>query len=665
MVIVRIDLVAVAVLAGTLAACGGGDGGRDTTAPADAPDAVDAADVADLPDLPDRPEATDDAEPPDAPDVPDVPDAPDVPDVPPPFVGPLDDVLRLNHLQVKGTHNSYHVESPGALAQWRYTHAPLDVQLESQGVRQVELDVHWDPDLPGFTVHHIPLADPGTTCETFKGCLQVVKGWSDAHPGHAPLFVLVEPKDDVDDVPITGHLDDLDAEIRSVFPPASLLTPDDVRGAHATLKEALEQDGWPTLGKARGRTMFVMLDDGAHRAAYLEGHPMLEGRPIFARGGFGEPWATVMEHGNPIRDAEAIRASVAAGYLVRTSSEGVDETDEVKRAGAAAALDSGANLVSTDFPVPVTEGGYSFELNGGTPVRCNRFTAPDACRSAAVEAFRPYPRVSPSRCARDRGCRHAMVSCHRGDHQHHPENSLAGIRGVAEAGADAVEVDLRATKDDVLVLMHDSEVDRTTDGTGKIEDKTWAEVEALTLDGAPVDDPAENRVPRFLDALKVAKEKDLLIYLDLMTGRLDLLYDALKNGEGGPYFDHVLVRDGLDTTSAFRVMAPEALVMPYVQSQADLEALLAVIPDVPWVETWVGGPDPALVAAIHAAGARVTQDVLGTGDLLAGMGDYSLWGQFLEAGVDLPQTDWPYFFVPPVSAYNDTMAFPAEGPTFP
>ena len=54
--------------------------------------------------------------------------------------------LRINHLQMKGTHNSYHVEpiiSP--TREYMYTHETLDVQAADQGVRQFEIDVWWDP----------------------------------------------------------------------------------------------------------------------------------------------------------------------------------------------------------------------------------------------------------------------------------------------------------------------------------------------------------------------------------------------------------------------------------------------------------------------------------------------------------------------------------------
>ena len=78
--------------------------------------------------------------------------------------------LRINHIQMKGTHNSYHVEplfSP--TREYMYTHQPLDLQASQQGVRQFELDVWWDLR-EGLRVYHNQY-DSGTTCPTFEDCL--------------------------------------------------------------------------------------------------------------------------------------------------------------------------------------------------------------------------------------------------------------------------------------------------------------------------------------------------------------------------------------------------------------------------------------------------------------------------------------------------------------
>src|SRR3954447_11766187 len=68
---------------------------------------------------------------------------------------------------------------------------------------------------------------------------------------------------------------------------------------------------------------------------------------------------------------------------------------------------------------------------------------------------------------------------HMGSCADRPGNTLAGLRRAIEAGAHASEVDVRTTKDGVLVCMHDSTVDRTTDGKGKVAEMTLAEIKKL------------------------------------------------------------------------------------------------------------------------------------------------------------------------------------------
>ena len=175
--------------------------------------------------------------------------------------------------------------------QFEYTHRPLEEQFESLGIRQIELDVYADPmgglyaapfvfqwllydfearipelEAPGIKVLHVPELDYDTTRQTLVECLAVVKDWSDASPDHLPIMILIEAKDDLVPDPLDldftvpiefgpAEFDDLDAEIRSVFPPEQLITPDDVRGGAPTLEEAVETRGWPTLSEARGRIL--------------------------------------------------------------------------------------------------------------------------------------------------------------------------------------------------------------------------------------------------------------------------------------------------------------------------------------------------------------------------------------------------------------------------
>src|SRR5204863_4580081 len=120
----------------------------------------------------------------------------------------------------------------------------------------------------------------------------------DAHPGHVPIMILVEAKDDrlpiglggaAIPIPIgTPEFDALDAEIRSVLPAEKVITPDEVRGTQATLEAAILSNGWPTLAQSRGRLLFT-LDNASKREAYIAGHPSLTGRILFTNAEPGDP----------------------------------------------------------------------------------------------------------------------------------------------------------------------------------------------------------------------------------------------------------------------------------------------------------------------------------------------------------------------------------------
>ncbi|MGW0858296.1 glycerophosphodiester phosphodiesterase [Streptomyces sp. NPDC002690] len=75
-----------------------------------------------------------------------------------------------------------------------------------------------------------------------------------------------------------------------------------------------------------------------------------------------------------------------------------------------------------------------------------------------------------------------------------PENTLRSFVRAQRAGMDAIELDLHLSKDGALVVMHDADVDRTTDGTGRIADKTLAELREL-------DAGLGERVPLFEEVL--------------------------------------------------------------------------------------------------------------------------------------------------------------------
>ncbi|MFB7656748.1 MULTISPECIES: glycerophosphodiester phosphodiesterase [unclassified Streptomyces] len=94
---------------------------------------------------------------------------------------------------------------------------------------------------------------------------------------------------------------------------------------------------------------------------------------------------------------------------------------------------------------------------------------------------------------------------HRGAMGVEPENTLRSFVAAEQAGLDVVELDLHLSKDGALVVMHDAEVDRTTDGTGAIADKTLEELRAL-------DAGRGERIPVFeevLDAVSVPLQAEI------------------------------------------------------------------------------------------------------------------------------------------------------------
>ncbi|WP_111308037.1 glycerophosphodiester phosphodiesterase family protein [Confluentibacter sediminis] len=101
-----------------------------------------------------------------------------------------------------------------------------------------------------------------------------------------------------------------------------------------------------------------------------------------------------------------------------------------------------------------------------------------------------------------------LVAAHRAAHTSYPENSLPAMREAIRLGVDIIEVDVRETKDGVLVCIHDKTIDRTTTGKGKVENMTYAELQDYFLlhDGKPT----LEKIPAFKEVLELVKGKIML-----------------------------------------------------------------------------------------------------------------------------------------------------------
>jgi hypothetical protein len=332
------------------------------------------------------------------------------------------DALKINQIQVVGSHNSYkqaitppemalvRARNPKAADTLDYSHEPLTQQLEA-GARQLELDFVYDPQggryatplghkmfpdaapydaepmkAPGMKVIHVPDIDYRSVCQRLSDCFREIKAWSDKHPEHVPILIIFNLKQDqlkgvpgaVPLLPFDAKaMDEVDREMRAVFSAKDLITPDMVQGKHKTLREAVMAGAWPTLGEARGKFLLAM-DEGPDVVAVYRGdRKSLEGRAMFVNVDEASPAAGYITLNEPIKENARIQAAVKAGLIVRTRADA--DTWEARRndrAPQAAAFASGAQYVSTDYMHADTRfSDYETHLPGGGVARANPVTA--------------------------------------------------------------------------------------------------------------------------------------------------------------------------------------------------------------------------------------------------------------------------------------------------
>ena len=125
--------------------------------------------------------------------------------------------------------------------------------------------------------------------------------------------------------------------------------------------------------------------------------------------------------------------------------------------------------------------------------------------------------------------KYVIVACHRGDWRNYPENSLGAIESVIRMGADIVEIDLKLTKDSVLVLSHDRTCNRMTTGKGDICSMTYDSLATFNLKtGHNVAIPG-TRIATLREALEVCKDRIVINvdqgyqYYDMVVALTDSL----------------------------------------------------------------------------------------------------------------------------------------------
>ena len=133
--------------------------------------------------------------------------------------------------------------------------------------------------------------------------------------------------------------------------------------------------------------------------------------------------------------------------------------------------------------------------------------------------------------------KNVVVVSHRGDWRNWPENSIDAIESVIAMGVDVMEMDLKLTKDSVLVLCHDKTIDRTTSGKGRVCDITYDSICRCVLRTAR-NQKTDLRTPTLREALEVCKDR-IVVNIDQGYEYYDL---ALAVTEELGVTDQVLIK---------------------------------------------------------------------------------------------------------------------------
>ena len=314
--------------------------------------------------------------------------------------------LKINQIQTIGSHNSYHLRANKFVLNFLkglapivpkeynpkdldYAHEPLLVQLDSFHLRSFEIDVYADPNggqfykriknnllgkprasnipelkEPGFKVLHIPDLDYNTRYYTFKSMLLDFKNWSDAHPNHLPIYIMIECKEETlsdhfkklhfsSSIKYTPEIcDALDKELMDVFGNdlAQVITPNKVRDTFATLRDAVLAGNFPTIEAARGKFIFIVMQNGN---TYTQNHPSLKDRAMFVFTNENAPEAAFIKYDDALIEENKIKNAVKQGFIVRTRADGPNiQNRSGNYAQQQAAFRSGAQIISTDYYRP-------------------------------------------------------------------------------------------------------------------------------------------------------------------------------------------------------------------------------------------------------------------------------------------------------------------------
>jgi len=224
--------------------------------------------------------------------------------------------------------------------------------------------------------------------------------------------------------------------------------------------------------------------------------------------------------------------------------------------------------------------------------------------------------------------RSVVLVAHRGSvAQGYPENTLAAFRHAIANGVDAIEVDLRSTKDGEIVILHDATVDRTTNGRGRVADWTLAELRKLDAGGG-------ERIPTYAEVLQLVSGTEVVLLVDIKESSGLDPRDVVRLAEGKDTVRNLIVgARNLEDLREFRALNPALRTLGFIRDVPDIGPFAQTGADIIrlWPQ-WIQGK-PDLVDQVHQLGklAWVT----------AGNASHAELEQLIRWGVDGILSDRP------------------------
>lgn len=300
------------------------------------------------------------------------------------------DGVKFNEVAYIATHNSYQLQSVPSYQQiYRNLetvtfglvdgNAPLynsDTLTEqfNAGIRSIELDIETvvDGESVKFVCSHSPLIDMTSSCYDFELALEEIRMWSDANPRHLPITVIIEPKQvflldngmRFFNLKYANKVDELLSEVFG----DKLITPADMMGDHASLKEMREADDWLTLEECAGKVV-VLLHDTTVTNKYIKQDESIKSQAMFPMLRYKDrdkSYASFLIDNKPKDIAKHSQELIYEKNLIvraRVDSFGSHNEEDRKLT-----LESGAQILSTDYPprADMTDIDYYVDFAPGT-----------------------------------------------------------------------------------------------------------------------------------------------------------------------------------------------------------------------------------------------------------------------------------------------------------